>query len=40
MVPPASRIGVKKAPSPPAWYSGVKIGLTSFSVSCQHTTVL
>ena len=40
MVPPMVKMGSRNAPSPPAWYSGVKIELTSSSRSCQQATVL
>ncbi len=38
--PPTSSSGARNAPSPPAWYSGVKIELQSFSPSCQQAAVL
>ena len=40
MVPPIVKIGSRNAPRPPAWYNGVKIGLTSSSRSCHPMAVL
>ena len=39
-MPPTVKIGPRKAISPPAWYSGVKIGDTSAAESPQQQAVL